>query len=149
MRRRTPTSVRALVRALVLLLVGLPMLARPSTGRLFVECADGTPCDEFLRAKAAEANHSCCESAATEEQPPTPADKRCVLRGTPPTAYVVERTVTGAELTVLPPIALLRTPNLAPAANPVATVYVQDEIPPPRLDPKQGRAPRAPPLGHA
>jgi hypothetical protein len=145
MRRRTPTAIRALV----LLLVGLPMLARPSTGRLFVECADGTPCDEFLRAKAAEANHSCCEAGASEEQPPKAADTRCVLRGKPASAYLVQRTVSGAELTVLPPIALLRTPNLAPLLKPVATLREQDEIPPPRLDPKQGHAPRAPPLGHA
>ena len=162
-----PTSIRALI----LLAVALPMLARPAGGRWFMECVDGTPCWVLasaavreveptpLPAPEAPAAKGCCPSTPMTPPPaarptchddpsvPPPPEQECVVRGAPPVAFVIERI--GVDLGALPLVALAPpVAHLLPVPQAVATIRVADEIPPLGLDPKQGVGARAPPAFH-
>lgn len=129
-------------RSLALLLVGL--MAWPAAGRVYVECADGTPC---TTAPSVDAAHNCCTPRPCDKHPAPPADQRCVVKAHAAPDYVAPHP--SVDLTHLPPLALLPTATVTPPPTPTATLAVAEELPPPYLSPEQGRGPRAPPRVHA
>ena len=127
--------------ALFLLLVGFFMM--PSTGRAYVECADGMRCSS-----AAIAARDCCKPLACAEHSNHANDRRCIIKVSLPTVAVSSGH--SADLIDLPPLAIL--PIAIATAQPTQTlqrVAIVHDLPPPyQPDPKQGNAPRSPPCDH-
>ncbi len=138
-RTKPPTM---LLHRVVLLLLIATVVAQPLSARIYVECADGTPCVE--PEIAPKPDNDCCHAKHCDEPQPIP-DKRCIVNATKPVDMTVQA-VSTLHLELLPsavvPVAVL-------VPSPVKTgltVIVADESPPPAVLATINHGPRAPPV---